>query len=139
MEFIKWSNPGADFYFALFDLVKRDLQRANSEGIDFLREQMNFKNRKDFRIETAFSMLDRYGVTEGSIENKNLTIIDDLPEQLQDEDFMKEKLLNDNKKLLSMVNYFRSNECRRVFISDYFGFPGEKPCGNCDNCTKNQR
>ena len=139
MEFIKWSNPGADFYSALFDLLQRDLQRANSEGIDFLREQMNFKNRKDFRIETALSMLDRYGVTEGTIDNKNLSILDELPEQLQDDIFMKEKLLNDNKKLLSMVNYFRSNECRRVFISDYFGFPGEQPCGNCDNCTNNQK
>lgn len=137
LEFIKWSNPGADFYYALFDLLQRDLQRANSEGFDFLREQMNFKNRKDFRIETALSMLDRYVVTEGSIENKNLAIIDELPDQLQDDLFMKEKLLNDNKKLLSMVNYFKSKECRRVFISDYFGFPGEKPCGNCDNCTNN--
>jgi ATP-dependent DNA helicase RecQ len=139
MEFIKWSNPGADFYSALFDILQRDIQRANSEGIDFLRELMNFKNRKDFRIETALSMLDRYSVTEGSIENKNLLLVDELPEQLQDDLFMKEKLLNDNKKLLSMVNYFKSNECRRVFISDYFGFPGEKPCGNCDNCTKNQK
>src|SRR5664280_38702 len=138
MEFIKWSNPSADFYSALYDLLQRDLERANSEGFDFLREQMNFKNRKDFRIETALSMLDRYGITEGSIENKNLTIIEDLPEQLQNEDFLKEKLLNDNKKLLSMVNYFRSTECRRVFISDYFGFPGEKPCNNCDNCTRNE-
>jgi ATP-dependent DNA helicase RecQ len=137
MEFIKWSNPSADFYSALFDLLQRDLPRANSEGIDFLREQMNFKNRKDFRIETALSMLDRYGITEGSIEDKNLVIKAELPEVLKDEEFMKEKLLNDNKKLLSMVNYFRSKECRRVFISDYFGFPGEKPCNNCDNCTRN--
>jgi ATP-dependent DNA helicase RecQ len=99
---------------------------------------MNFKNRKDFRIETALSMLDRYGITEGSIDDKNLVIMEELPDVLKDEEFMKEKLLNDNKKLLSMVNYFRSTECRRVFISDYFGFPGEKPCHNCDNCTRNE-
>jgi ATP-dependent DNA helicase RecQ len=138
MEFIKWSNPSADFYSALYDLLQRDLARANSEGFDFLREQMNFKNRKDFRIETALSMLDRYGITEGSIEDKNLVLMDELPEVLKDEQLMKEKLLNDNKKLLSMVNYFRSTECRRVFISDYFGFPGEKPCQNCDNCSRNE-
>ena len=138
MEFIKWSNPSADFYSALYDLLKRDIHAVNSvDGIEHLREQMNFKNRKDFRIETALGMLDRYGVTEGLIEKRDLKIIDELPDELQDEDHLKEKLLNDNKKLLSVVNYFRGDECRRVFISDYFGFKDEKPCGNCDNCSLN--
>ncbi|MDT3695451.1 MAG: ATP-dependent DNA helicase RecQ [Ignavibacterium sp.] len=137
MEFIKWSNPDADFYFALYNLLQRDIGLINSSGIDYLREQMSFKNRNDFRIETAIAMLDRYGVTEGEIEQKNLKVIESLPAILLDEDYLKEKLLNDNKKLLSMVNYFRNEKCRRIFISDYFGFPGEKPCGNCDNCSLN--
>ncbi len=135
MEFIKWSNPSADFYFALYNLLKRDIGLINSSGIEYLREQMNFKNRNDFRIETALAMLDRYGVTEGEIENQNLKVVNELPEILQDENYLKEKLLRDNKKLLSVVNYFREENCRRVFISDYFGFPGENPCGNCDNCN----
>ncbi len=137
MEFIKWANPDSNFYFALYNLLSRDLGLINSSGIEYLREQMNFKNKTDFRIETALAMLDRYGVIEGDIEKKNLKLVNELPEILQDDDFLKEKLLNDNKKLLSVVNYFRSENCRRVFISDYFGFPGEKPCGNCDNCTIN--
>jgi ATP-dependent DNA helicase RecQ len=137
MEFIKWSNPDADFYFALYNLLKRDLGLINSSGIEYLREQMNFKNKNDFRIETALSMLDRYGVTEGEIDKQNLKVVDELPEILQNDDYLKEKLLNDNKKLLSVVNYFRGENCRRVFISNYFGFAGEKPCGNCDNCTLN--
>jgi ATP-dependent DNA helicase RecQ len=137
MEFIKWSNPNADFYFALYNLLKRDIGLINSSGIEYLREQMNFKNRNDFRIETALAMLDRYGVTEGEIEKQNLKVVDELPEVLQDEGHLKEKLLNDNKKLLSVVNYFHEENCRRVFISDYFGLPGEKPCGNCDNCIAN--
>jgi ATP-dependent DNA helicase RecQ len=136
MEFIKWSNPGADFYSALYDLLQRDLAAVNSvDGIEFLREQMNFKNRKDFRIETVMGMLDRYGVTEGSMDNRDLIIINGLPDELQDEKELKQKLLNDNKKLLSVVNYFRGDNCRRVFISEYFGFKNEKPCGNCDNCN----
>jgi len=137
MEFIKWSNPDANFYFALYNLLKRDAGIINSSGIEYLREQMNFKNRNDFRIETALAMLDRYGVTEGEIEKQNLKVVDDLPDILQDEEHLKEKLLNDNKKLLSVVNYFKNENCRRVFISDYFGFPDEKPCGNCDNCSAN--
>ncbi len=135
MDFIKWSNPDANFYSALYDLLKRDIDRVNSDGIDFLREQMNFKNRNDFRIETALGMLDRYAVTEGNLEKHNLKIIRDLPFELDNENHLKEKLLNDNKKLLSVVNYFKSDNCRRVYISDYFGFKNEKVCHNCDNCS----
>jgi ATP-dependent DNA helicase RecQ len=137
MEFIKWSNPNADFYFALYNLLNRDLGLINASGIEHLREQMNFKNKNDFRIETALAMFDRYGVTEGELDRKNMVLVNELPDILQDEEHLKEKLLNDNKKLLSVVNYFRGENCRRVFISDYFGFPGEKPCGNCDNCSVN--
>jgi ATP-dependent DNA helicase RecQ len=137
MEFIKWSNPDANFYSALYDILKRETGLINSSGVDYIREQISFKNKNDFRVETALAMLDRYGVTEGQIEKQNLQIVTELPDILQDEDHLKEKLLNDNKKLLSVVNYFRGEKCRRVFISDYFGFPGEKPCGNCDNCTIN--
>ncbi len=135
MEFIKWANPDANYYSRLFDIMKTDIDAANSMGIDHLREQMSFKDKSDFRVETVLSMLDRYGVTEGEIENKNLKIISDLPHELHDENYLKEKLLRDNKKLLSVVNYFKSVTCRRVYISDYFGFPGEPACGNCDACV----
>ncbi|MEO8232239.1 MAG: ATP-dependent DNA helicase RecQ [Ignavibacteriota bacterium] len=137
MQFIKWSNPDANFYSAMYDILKREIGIINSSGVDYIREQISFKNKSDFRVETALAMLDRYGVTEGEIEKQNLSIVNELPEILLDEEYLKEKLLNDNKKLLSVVNYFRGEKCRRVFISDYFGFPGEKPCGNCDNCTIN--
>jgi superfamily II DNA helicase RecQ len=82
-------------------------------------------------------MLDRYGVTEGMIESKDLQVVSELPELLGDEKYLKEKMMSDNRKLLSVVQYFRGEECRRVYISEYFGFFDEKPCGNCDNCTRN--
>lgn len=138
MEFIKWANPDADYYARVFEIIKNETDAVNGMGADYLREKMSFKDRNDFRIETVLAMLDRYGVLEGSVENKNLSLNGDLPIELQDETRLKEKLLNDNKKLLSMVNYFKSIECRRVYISDYFGFPGEKPCGNCDCCLKSE-
>ncbi len=137
MDFIKWSNPDANFYSALYDLLRREISAVNSLGIEYLREQMNFKNRSDFRIETALGIFDRYGVTEGSVDNKDLSITGEFPPELEDEEILQEKLMSDNKKLLSMVNYFKTDECRRVYISEYFGFHDEKPCGNCDNCLKN--
>ena len=137
MEFIKWANPNADYYYRVFNLLKSDLEKVNSMGVDYIREQMSFKDRNDFRVETVLAMLDRYGVTEGEVRNKNLIISDDLPHELEDDKRISDKLMNDNKKLLSVVNYFKSVDCRRTFISDYFGFPGEKACGNCDVCALN--
>jgi ATP-dependent DNA helicase RecQ len=137
LDFIKWSNPNAGFYARLFGLLEGNEDMANAMGLDYLREQLNFKRRRDFRLETALGMLDRYGGTEGEIELRTLRVADELPDALQDEERLADKLMNDNKKLLSMVNYFRGSGCRRVFISEYFGFHDERPCGNCDRCEEN--
>ncbi len=134
MEFIKWANPDADYYARIYSILKNELDIVNSMGADYLREKMSFKDKNDFRVETVLSMLDRYGTTEGDIEKKNLQLVDELPEQLEDDMRLADKLTSDNKKLLSVVNYFRTQKCRRIFISKYFGFPNEKPCGNCDIC-----
>ena len=136
MEFIKWSNPSAEYYEQIYNILRKDLDKVNGMGIEYLREAMSFKDKNDFRVETVLSMLDRYGVTEGSIENKNLRLVTELHPNLTDDKQLKDKLMSDNKKLLAMVNYFKEENCRRVFISNYFGFPGEKPCGNCDCCDR---
>lgn len=135
MEFIKWANPNADYYSRVYDVLHSKIEEVNSMGIDFLREELSHKNKNDFRIETVLGMLDLYGVTEGSIEKQNLILVDELPFELTDNTHLQEKLKNDNLKLLSVVNYFRTKHCRRVFISDYFGFPNEPTCGNCDVCN----
>ncbi|MGD8777550.1 MAG: ATP-dependent DNA helicase RecQ [Ignavibacteria bacterium] len=135
MEFIKWANPDADYYSRIYDMLKTEIEIVNSMGVDYIREKMSFKDKNDFRVETVLAMLDRYGVTEGEIEKKNLELISDLPLELEDDERIKNKLTSDNKKLLSVVNYFRTQKCRRVFISKYFGFPNEKPCDNCDICN----
>lgn len=134
MEFINWSNPGSDYYYRVYSMLRSDADKVNSMGIDYLREELSFKNKSDFRLETALAMLDRYGVISGDIENKNIHVESELVPELEDEDYITEKKQNDNKKLYSVVQYYNNPECRRVFIEGYFGFNDEKPCGNCDNC-----
>ena len=131
-DFIKWSNPDEKFYARLFSLLETDLDAVNGHGIDYLREQLVFKNRTDFRVETALSMLERYGAIEGDPNQSNLKALTELPAPLADKEARAGKLLTDQKRLLSVVQYFRNEACRRVFISDYFGFPGAEDCGNCD-------
>jgi ATP-dependent DNA helicase RecQ len=134
MEFIKWANPNAEYYERIFRLIQEDIQKVNALGIEYLREQISDRDRNDFRVETVLAMLDRYGVTEGSLEKGNLLLTKDLPIELTNNEKLTAKLLRDNKKLLSVVNYSKTDSCRRVYISEYFGFNDQPNCGNCDNC-----
>ena len=132
LEFIKWNNPSAGFYDRLYRLLVSDAERINGEGIEFLREQLTFKNKFDFRLETALGILDRYGVIEGDIELKNLQIISDLPEELQKQDLLDKKLKNEQQKLYQMVQYTKEEKCRKAFIHRYFGLEYKEECGACD-------
>ncbi|MCA9742793.1 RecQ family zinc-binding domain-containing protein, partial [candidate division KSB1 bacterium] len=100
-----------------------DLEKANALGIEWMKERLLFKNRTDFRLETALGMLDRFGVVSGSIEQKNLQIVDGLPDLLSDEDYLAEKLQREQKKLYTMVQYAKTTDNRKAFIHNYFGLP----------------
>lgn len=133
MEFIKWNNPGADFYFRAYQLIRSDEQRVNGEGLEFLKEQLTYKNRRDYRIETVLNMLDRWGVIEGSIETKNLRVTADLPEKLTNEDYLQMKKKREQEKLYKMLLYTKLETCRKAFIHEYFGLEHADRCGACDN------
>ncbi len=134
MDFIQWSNPDAKFYARLYALLEDDIDKVNSMGLEYLRQELVFKNRNDFRLETALAILDRFGATGGNIAKSTLALTGNIPEHLFDRKWLDEKLLNDRKRLLSVVQYFKEENCRRVYISDYFGTRDIRKCGNCDLC-----
>jgi ATP-dependent DNA helicase RecQ len=123
LEFIKWNNPAAGFYDRLYRLLQNDIQRANAEGLEFVKEQMTYKNSRDFRVETALGIFDRWGITEGEIEKGNLMIINEIPVKLADQDYLDEKLKNEQKKLYSMMQYAKLENGYKKFIHEYFGLP----------------
>lgn len=135
MEFIRWNNPGAAFYERLYNFLIEDLEQANAFGIEGLKEKLHFKNKHDYRLETALGILDRYNVTEGSLEEKNLAVIAELPGQLADDDFLNAKLQREQRKLYALVQYVQTERCRKAFIHEYFGLPHEQCCGACDRCV----
>ena len=67
------------------------------------------------------SMLDRWGVIEGTIEPMQLAVIGELPRRLKDPDRFNEKLKRDQFKLLTMVQYANHEGDRKQFIHEYFG------------------
>ena len=136
MDFIKWSNPEPDFLRKLFLLLKNKEREIHSFGREYVEDQLFYKNRFDFRLDTALNQFERNHVTSGSLKDKNIKVIlEQVPEYLLDQSRFEEKLINDRKKLLGIVQYFRSELCRRKEIESYFGFENEPDCLNCDTCN----
>ncbi len=82
MDFIKWNNPDEQFYNRLYGLLIDEPEAPNSLGIEWLKEKLLFKNKHDFRVETALSIFDRYGVTKGELDKHNLKIMTPIPKEI---------------------------------------------------------
>ncbi len=133
MDFIKWNNPEADFHNRVWQILDDDIDEANSLGLEWIKDKMLFKHKSDFRLETCLALFDRYGVTEGSLEKRNLRLCGPLPPQLHP-DKIAAKILSEQKKLHLMVQYIKISGCRKGLIHDYFGMDHDETCNACDNC-----
>lgn len=123
MEFIDWSNPNAEFYERVYHYLVNDMEQIHAFGLDWLIEKLHFKKKHDHRVDTALAMLERYGVLEGRIQDKSLTVLGPLPENLKDEERLAGKLQRDREKLYAMVQYVNCEDDRKAFIHEYFGLP----------------
>lgn len=123
MEFLKWSNPDAEFYERVYDFLQHELEQVTAFGLDWLREKLHHREKHDHRLETALAMLDRYGVIEGSLSPLEIQVIDDLPRPLCDQSRLDEKLRRDQQKLYTLVQYVKCEGDRKAFIHEYFGLP----------------
>jgi ATP-dependent DNA helicase RecQ len=121
MEFIRWSNPDADFYERVYNHLKNDYEQIQAFGIEWLRERLCHRQRHDRRVETTLAMMQRYGVIEDETDLSAVTVAGPLPEPLRDELLLEAKLQRDQKKLYGLVQYVQAEGNRVDFIHDYFG------------------
>ena len=135
MMFIRWSNPGGEYYQRVAHLLEHSTEEVHAFGIEWLREKLHGKQRGDFRLETALNMLYRHGVIdaqeandgakpitiESAMQSGAIEVINELPEALRDEDALAEKLRADQQRLYAMVEYVRCEADRRAFLNNYFG------------------
>jgi len=138
-DFIEWANPDPGFIQAVYNLIERNPMRARQEGFEYLRSQMNYYNRRDFRVETAVNLLERWGCIEGR-EPREWTAIASPPEEYLSIEEHKERIKSQRQKLYRMVEFAKlspatdSNKCRMKIIAEYFGFSEESRCHRCDLC-----
>ncbi len=123
MEFMRWSNPDVDFYARLLDFLRHDRESVNAFGIEWLRERLHAKQKHDRRLETALGMLDRYGAISGQISPLRIENVGELPIELSDSEALQAKLESDQQKLLSLVQFIRTEDDRKAFLTDYFKPP----------------
>ena len=133
-DFINWSNPDPGFIQGVYNLIDRNLTRAQQEGFDYLRTQMNFYNRRDFRVETAVHLLERWGSIEG-LRPRDWKTVEAPPKEYLDDQEHAVRIRGQRTKLLELVEFLKSEQgCRMQKICSYFGFPDETLCGICDHC-----
>jgi len=137
MDFLAWKNPDKIFIEQTYDLMKKTGNLLHSMDYEELQEKLVYKNRGDHRLQTVLNLFDRYGITEGELEMGTLTVVDNIAEQLIDEKIISYKKEYDQKRLIELVQYVRSERCRRQKIHSYFGIESDE-CGNCDICKSEE-
>lgn len=133
MDFIKWTNPEPNFLMRCYRLVEKNPDKVKSGGLDYLREQLNFYNKRDFRVETAVNLLEHWGFVAREERGKGILALEEPSGEMLDEKLSAARLKGQNMKLLEMVRLVKSEECRKKTIYKYFGV-SSSDCGNCDNC-----
>lgn len=131
MEFIKWSNPDGDYIRRIYEEVRRNASQFRQEGADFLRERMNFYNKRDFRVETALGLLRAWGLLEAH------EIVGELTEDVLQTSARAMRFQRQNEKLLEMVRFANTKDCRAKYVYRYFS-EEHPPCGICDNCLASE-
>ncbi|MCB0363356.1 MAG: ATP-dependent DNA helicase RecQ, partial [Bdellovibrionales bacterium] len=138
MDFIKWTTPDPGFINGVYNLLVRRREEVLAGGTDYLRQQMNFYNSRDFRVETTLNLLERWGVLSWKNRSiRNYQIEDELPHELSNASLHEMRLRSLQKALLTMVQYGQTHECRLATIYRHFGKMDAVNCERCDNCKAN--
>lgn len=139
MEFIKWANPEPDFILKVYRLIEAGGPGLADEGIEYLRSQMNFYNKRDFRVETSVNILERWGCLKPDGSRLGFMALQEPTSEQLDPEAVQSRLKVQNQKLLEMVRLAQMETgCRMQEIYQYFGH-ASPPCGHCDLCLKSSQ
>lgn len=136
-DFLKWSAPDPGFIQSVHRLIERNELRARQEGFDYLRSQMNFYNRRDFRVETSVQLLERWGALEGR-EPREWKVVAEIPPEFLDQKAYAASLKRREEKLQSVVGFAEATDgCRMARVTQVFSsgrIASDRRCGVCDHC-----
>ncbi len=120
MDFIKWANPDPSFIRQVYRLLEDSTDRVHAGGYDFLREQMHFYHKRDFRVETVIKLFDRWGVLENFHNYREWKLIDRIPDHLLSQDSYEKFLKSSQQKLFEMIELTRDDVDVKKRVLEYF-------------------
>lgn len=118
MDFIKWASPEPEFIGRVYTLIEKHKDAVKSGGLDYMRGQLLFYHKRDFRLETSLNLLERWGFIEGQ-NPKDWKAIERPSGDLMDEEIHSKRLKQQQKKLLQLVNLSRSEDVK-AGLQEYF-------------------
>lgn len=137
MQFLEWAYPEKNFIVKVYDLINKNFERVSQEGFDFLREQMSFKNKRDYRVQSAVSILTRWGCLEEVDTLFGYKPVMEPKEEFFTEENQEVLKKEHQKKLLIILQWVKNDhDCRMKRIYHYFGYAEATDCGKCDVCIK---
>jgi ATP-dependent DNA helicase RecQ len=138
MEFVKWSFPDESYIRQIYKMIAGDPERFRQQGFNYLREQISYKNKKDFRVESAVNILERWGCLIKSEDFSYWTPVAEPADQMFLDEKGEQQMKAQNMKLLELLRFAKNTEdCRLVTVYKYFGHKGED-CGRCDVCRSDK-
>ncbi|MCX7978889.1 MAG: RecQ family ATP-dependent DNA helicase [Bdellovibrionaceae bacterium] len=138
MEFLRWSYPDDEFVLRTFRFLKDRSDEVRSSGIDWLREQLSFRNKRDYRVESALRILERLGCVEHGDggEYPFVPVREPTKNDFSAEN-NSEQLKRAQMRLLQMLRWAKDYQtCRLQGIYRYFGLTDSADCGRCDVCEE---
>ncbi len=136
MQFVRAANPDR----RLFREVAQRLAEWGARGESFDREAIeraiHGKSPPDGRVGTCLAWLAALGVLEGDLDRGRARLVRPLAPDEEPEELSAEKLKRDLERLSKVVDYVRTERCRRAVLHDYFGLPAPPAkCDACDRCV----
>lgn len=137
MDFQKWSTPEPSFIRQVYRLIEEYADRIKMEGLDFLRQQLLYRYRHDYRLETSLGLLESWGCIVQEEPGKPFWKAIEAPtENYLSETLYSQRMKTQQTKLLQMLQFCGKEICRVQQLQEYFEEPQSKKCGHCDICEK---
>lgn len=123
MDFLKWAHPEPSFIRQVYRLIQDNEMIVHQQGYEFLRDKMHFYHKRDFRVETAVKLLDRWEVLANFNNYRQWKIVDTLPEEFLDQTAFENSLRAQQQKLLEIVQLAKDGEDMKNKVVRYFEVP----------------
>ncbi|TGM33641.1 RecQ family ATP-dependent DNA helicase [Leptospira biflexa] len=133
MDFIDWQNPDIGYLKKLYQLMVQKENQLSALDYQTIQSFMTYKNKSDHRVQSAINLLCRVGLVSGDLEKGTLQIENPWDPSLFVQEDLEIKKKEGGKRLYQMLQYTKTEDCRRKFIHQYFDSPFTS-CNNCDRC-----